>query len=442
MKKLILSIVLFLSSLPLFAADTPISTTGDGITISVVDGSATWKVDGTVLRNSSITVLVPSIAQYNATALSTGTIKSTLDAVQASTFTVASLNLSQYAIKVDVGVSTGTMQTQINAVQSSTITITGTPDGTKFLKDDYSWAAITGGGDMVKATDGVAIADSTTTLKTQIDAVQVSTFTVASLNLAQYANAVSVGASTTTIQTQLNSVQVSTPTLLGTAANILYDNRASTITVDVMHKSTLGMIDASLMGWNTTGTAGVYLVTVDTDTGNTEMWSSGNSTFTFVGTNTGELNANLPGLMTATRYAGNGSALTGIPTNAQITALGVSTGTLSNSSIDGVFGDTYTVVAAGEFVQKRIPVAVIITTWTISGLNSGTCTIDVSTCATPSGTFTSITGGSPPALSSSAETSGSVSGWTTAIAAGTYVRFKLTANTDVVMPSLSVGVRK
>lgn len=98
-------------------------------------------------------------------------------------------------------------------------------------------------------------------------------------------------------------------------------------------------------------------------------------------------------------------------------------------SIDGVAES----VRVGQKVQIRLPFAVTLTGWTLLQQDAtGDCTVQVSSKPFASGSFTAITGGSPPSASSGANATGGVSGWTTAIGAGDLLQFEVTARSGLV----------
>ena len=112
----------------------------------------------------------------------TGTTIKTFSVIASSMQTGAYENISVGTSSIALGVSAANVRsgTLIDAVKITTgsIVAAGANEST-FLRGDGSWAAPAGAGDMTKAVDGLNILQATSTLRTDINNIQYSTFSVA-----------------------------------------------------------------------------------------------------------------------------------------------------------------------------------------------------------------------------------------------------------------------
>jgi hypothetical protein len=115
---------------------------------------------------------------------------------------------------------------------------------------------------------------------------------------------------------------------------------------------------------------------------------------------------------------------------------GPSSSCFPTATFDGGLGD----IAIGAHCDLFVPFGFSITRATLLGDAPGTLQIDVravSYASHPPGPTNTICGGSPPTLASSSKAQDAVlSGWTTTIAAGTVMRFIVTASEGVKRANL------
>lgn len=126
--------------------------------------------DNTVMNS---TATFDNSLKFTEIAQSTGALASTVAQLQLDTATLSGLvgNGGYFTVSPSTGIDNGTLADGVK-VTTANISATGTSG---WLNIDGTWSSPDGGGDMFKAVEGVAIAESTSTLRADLNAVMLST---------------------------------------------------------------------------------------------------------------------------------------------------------------------------------------------------------------------------------------------------------------------------
>lgn len=286
-------------------------------TTPVVDGSSLWSDWGLFTTNDSAPE-GSAIAYYVKTSTYADGLASAMPVAITSGSAIASLVGPYAQLIVDLSRSDSAVDPAVNRLDTlycadgsvkltganmtgplSATTLTGTHYG-----DGSNLTGLSGGGDMVQATHGVAIAASTATLRTDVIALQQSTGTLLTMFTGVGASTATlrtdvtaaqsaltnVGASTATLRTDITTLSASTATLRTniTAIGVSTNTLAGQITAIRASTSTLRTDITTLQ--TATGTLKAQIAAVAVSTG----------AFTAVGASTSTLRTDVNALKAST----------------------------------------------------------------------------------------------------------------------------------------------
>lgn len=405
MKKLLLPLLLALAC-RLGYADTKISAMGSTTTLNTGDIIP-------VVTNPSGTAANKSITKSNLT--------TTLDIL-----TNASASTTFSAI----GVSSASLQTQVNSLNTSTATIATSTASLQTQVNNLN-------------TSTATIATSTASLQTQVNSLNTSTATIATSTASLQTQVSTLSTSTSTLKTQIetkvnySSFSATSPITYNNATGgIGFLQTVSSFTTTSTFTVTFATINLNgvNMSWPSSGTVGNYLQYTAT---NTVQWgsvtaaasSSGSSplavatgTASAFGTVTSSPTAviNLSSSSFTTQLTGVATAYIDLSANVKTRALGV--------SWDG----SGSVLTTGTTYWLSVPSTGTIVEMVISGLASGSATVNVSSSAVFNTNPVSICASACPTL-----TSGTIgfdttlTGWAKSLAKDSFLYFVVNSATTI-----------